>query len=252
MKVNLGATVTDLIKAVNSIDSTSEWVEYTADSTEWVQKTIPNPADGSTKTYWALAFSKSDTSVEMYNMDGEKIFCGTYQDNNYIYLCVVDKIDCKIRKIQTPSNGTNSLTNYMHDIIIHTALDLIDLATDLPPEYCNISEYLTYTKPTEDDDVYDQYTASANGKVLEIVIRFQCITTRATPYLDYTELVNNYGSLIFIPFNVRGYVKYSYTHKLKWKHVSGGMSYTYTTEDYEASSIRIVDGFTIASGVAQK
>ena len=237
-KLKLGvSTIGDVIKAVNSIDSKSEYTYYSIENEAWVQKTFNN------KTYWTLAFDKSDTVVEVFNMEGQKLVVDTKEVEDILYLCFTSKIECKVRRIQNPSVAESRKSKYVHNIVLETTID--DIGSDM-----DFTNYFHWDPPKEDISTGTTYYSSLKGKKIHFIVRFQILNTRPTRYTDVMELLNQQGNLEKFPFNASGYVEYEYDHFIKMERRTSGVFKVEEVADYGAISLRMIDKFNIISGFA--
>ncbi len=213
-------------------ESVSEYLTIEKNSPAWEKLNING------KEYFGIPFDKKNTSLEMYNMDGERLFYGTYEEGNYTYLYIKDKKTVKIRRLKNPTSASDVAKpqNYIHNIAIKFLVESGE----------NFSEYLEYKKENEEDVVY---LSSAEGIATEYVIRFQLLTSKAIRYQSILEFYNEYGNFITFPMNASGYVRYNYQHKTRVKEYAlGGVIRDKTTKDYTASVLRNIDFVELISG----
>ena len=87
---------------VNVSDSDSSWVDCTVNGTK----------------YKAIKVADTDTELEVYNSDGNKILTHTVRKDGFLYICVgTTAITCTLRKINGNSIGTGK--KYMHTMELY-------------------------------------------------------------------------------------------------------------------------------------
>lgn len=78
---------------INIEDFQSYYTFVSSSSTLWRSLSIND------NEYWALATNADGTNIEMINSKGETIIYQTIKEEDTLYLCVSEKIDCYLRRI---------------------------------------------------------------------------------------------------------------------------------------------------------